>query len=285
LATSKANGPHVAHGETRCREDFAARAMPMTEDTMRRVPPRSTARLALKILELFSPAEPVLGVSEIGRRLGIHKSNVSRLVAALQSEGFLARTEAGRYTLGLRLFAMGTNIPRSHVLYQAALLELCELRSVIGESAHLATLVGTDVIHIERLHSERLMKRVLSLKMNSPTHATSTGKVLLAHSPEELGERVIALGLRRHTSRTVTNPTEFRLELATVRATGYAVNREEFRYGTSSVAVPIIGADGRAIAAIAIVAPCDRLAGYRMANALLHLQKAGDRITRMALHG
>ena len=49
----------------------------------RHVPPRSTARMALKILELFSPDEPEFGVSEMGRRLGVHKSNISRLVAAL----------------------------------------------------------------------------------------------------------------------------------------------------------------------------------------------------------
>jgi IclR helix-turn-helix domain len=68
-------------------------------DAVRRAPPGSTARQALKILELFSPDGPVLGVSEVGRRLGVHKSNVSRLVAALHAEGFLARTENGRYLL------------------------------------------------------------------------------------------------------------------------------------------------------------------------------------------
>lgn len=258
-------------------------AAAVTSTPLRTVPPRSTARRALKILDLFSPADPVLGVTEIGRRLGLHKSNVSRLVAALQAEGFLTRTQNGRYRLGMHLYAMGATIARSHTVYQAARAELCELRMATGESAHLATLADIDVVHIERLHSDRFMKRVAGSFNPSPTHGTSTGKVLLAHASPETLARVIARGLRRYTPRTITDAEELRAELAAIRANGYALDREEFVLGTSSVAVPIFAADREIIAAIAVVAPSDHLAGPRMDNTLRLLRQASARIARNAL--
>ena len=254
----------------------------VTDHPIRNVPPCSTARMALKILALFSPADPVLGVTEIGRRLGLHKSNVSRLVAALQAEGFLTRTRNGRYRLGIHLYAMGATIMRSHTLYQAALAELCELRMATGESAHLAALADIDVVHLERLHSERFMKRVAGSINPSPTHGTSTGKVLLAHASPETVARVIARGLRRYTPHTITDADKLRAELAAIRANGYALDREEFVRGTSSVAVPIFAADREIVAAIAVVAPSDHLVGARMANILRLLGHASARVARNA---
>ncbi len=254
--------------------------VPAPAGAARRAPPGSTARLALKILELFSPDEPVLGVTEIGRRLGVHKSNVSRLVAALQDEGFLARTENGRYRLGLRLYVMGASITHSHALYEAALAELSEVRIATGESAHLAVLVDAEVVHLERLRSDYLMKSRMGARSRPPAHASSTGKALLAYAPDETRERVIARGLRRYTPRTITDPEAFRAELDRVRVQGYALDREEFLRGISSLAVPIVGRDRHTMAAIAVVAPSGRLSGRHMNETLRVLQDVTTRIAR-----
>jgi DNA-binding IclR family transcriptional regulator len=246
-----------------------------------RAPPGSTARTALKILELFSPKEPVLGVSEIGRRLGVHKSNISRLVAALQDEGFLARTENGRYRLGLRLYAMGASITHSHALYEAALAELSEVRIATGESTHLAVLIDAEVVHLERLRSDyHLMKSRLRSRSQLPAHATSSGKALLAHAPDKTFDCVVARGLRRYTARTLTDPEALRAELATVRSNGYALDREEFFRGITSLAVPIVARDRQTIAAMAVVAPSERMTGPHMRDTLRVLQKVAARIAR-----
>jgi DNA-binding IclR family transcriptional regulator len=249
-----------------------------TVDASRQVPPRSTARTALKILELFSPEEPELGVSEMGRRLGVHKSTVSRLVATLEAESFLARTQKGRYRLGLHLWTIGSLAGHSHALYQAALSELCEVRQETGESTHLAVLMGVEVVHLERLHSNRLMKRIAGSLRRLPPHATSPGKVLLANSPDDICERVIALGLRRYTPRTLIDADELRSQLAAIRAQGFAMDQEEFIKGTSSVAVPIFTRDRQSVAAISVLAPSERLAGSRLETVLRVLRRAAGRI-------
>jgi DNA-binding IclR family transcriptional regulator len=246
------------------------------------VPPRSTARTTLKILELFSPDEPELGVSEMGRRLSVHKSTISRLVATLEAEGFLTRTQKGRYRLGLHLWTIGALAGHSHALYHVALAELCEVRQETGESTHLSVLMGVEVVHLERLHSNRLMKRIAGSLRRLPPHSTSPGKVLLAHSPDEVCERVIAHGLQRYTPRTLADAGELRSELAAVRAQGFAVDREEFVRGTSSVAVPIFSRDRHSVAAISVLATSDRLAGSRMETILRTLKLAAARIEQRA---
>lgn len=248
---------------------------------VRRALPGSTARTALKILELFSPEEPVLGVSEIGRRLGVHKSNVSRLVAALQDEGFLARTDNGRYRLGLRLYVMGASITYSHALYEAALRELSEVRIATGESTHLAVLIDAEVVHLERLRSDyHLMKGRFRSRSHLPAHATSSGKALLAHASDETFDRVVARGLRRFTPRTLTDPDALRAELASIRSNGYALDREEFYRGITSLAVPIVARDRTTIAAVTVVAPSERMTGLHMHDTLRVLQKVAARIAR-----
>jgi len=267
--------------DTREMAPFAVPHGP-AEGPGRQIPPRSTARTALKILELFSPDEPELGVSEMGRRLGVHKSSISRLAATLTAEGFLTRTQSGRYRLGLHLWTLGSLAGHSHVLYQAALSELCEVRQETGESTHLAVLIGLEVVHLERLHSNHLMKRIAGSLRRLPPHATSPGKVLLAYAPNELCERVIAQGLHRYTPRTLVDANELRSELAAIRVQGFALDQEEFRKGTSSVAVPIFTRDGQSVAAISVLAPSDRLAGPRRDDVLRVLRRATERIARRA---
>ncbi len=92
-----------------------------------------------------------------------------------------------------------------------------------------------------------------------PLHATSNGKVLLAHAPAALCEEVIAAGLPVLTDRTVTDPGRLRAELAEVRLRGYATAMDELEDGLSAVAAPVLGADGSVIASLSASGPTFRM--------------------------
>jgi DNA-binding IclR family transcriptional regulator len=177
---------------------------------------------------------------------------------------------------------MGTTVTHSHAHYEAALLELSEVRIATGESAQLAVLVDTEVIHLERLRSDYLLRSRIGSRSRPPALATSTGKGLLAYAPSETCERVIARGLNRYTPRTLTDPGEFRSELAAVRMRGYALDREEFIRGITSLAVPIVARDRRTTAAIAVVAPSDHLVRLHMQDMQDTLRILQDVAARIA---
>jgi len=69
---------------------------------------------ALNILSLFSTARPWLGVTEIGKALGLSKTTVHNLAKTLKKHGYLEQDPATRkYGLGLRLHELvpGSNAP------------------------------------------------------------------------------------------------------------------------------------------------------------------------------
>ena len=237
------------------------------------------------VIAIFGPpaARKIAGISHTpwtgGQEIRVQRQNH---IAALEAEGFLARTQKGRYRLGLYIWAMGSVANHSHALYRSALLEMCEIRQQSGESTHLAVLVGFEVIPLERFHSESFMRRIAGHTYRRPAiHATSTGKVLLAHARDEIREHVIAQGLPRFTPRTLVDPDQFRAELATIRAQGYAVDREEFSRGVNSLSAPIFTEDRQSMAAISVVGTSDRLNGRRMEQVLRVLLRATERISQI----
>ena len=66
-----------------------------------------SVRRAVAILRCFSLDEPELGVTELSRRLDVHKSTASRLLSTLEAEGLVDRNpETGRYRLGIGLIGL-----------------------------------------------------------------------------------------------------------------------------------------------------------------------------------
>jgi DNA-binding IclR family transcriptional regulator len=221
----------------------------------------SPVRRALRILDLFTPETPVWGISEIARRMALPKSNVARLVADLRAEGYVVRDERRRYRLSVHLYNVGQASVHGQLVYEACLPALIELRRQTGMSAHLAILDGIEVIHVERLRSDRMFEFIGGRTLQSPVHATCTGKTLLAFAPETTRERAIAAGLPRYSSATITEPTILRKELTQVRENGFALDREEYMPGLAACAAPVVNREGSTVAALAVVGDARILAG------------------------
>ena len=62
---------------------------------------------AIAVLRTFTADEPLLGVTEIANRVGLHKSTVSRILATFEQEHLVERdAETRRFRLGLGLIAV-----------------------------------------------------------------------------------------------------------------------------------------------------------------------------------
>jgi DNA-binding IclR family transcriptional regulator len=103
-----------------------------------------------------------------------------------------------------------------------------------------------------------------------PAHATALGKAILAHAPSGVLEDVIRRGLPAFTPFTRTTARELRRDLASVRSSGVAVSRQEWREGEYAVAAPVFGPDGTVIGALDLVVDemADRLRDVRAAMAI-----------------
>lgn len=215
---------------------------------------------AAAILRSFSQTDAELGVTTISDQLGLHKSTVSRLLSALQHEGFVEQNpETGKYRLGLGLVSLA-GAALSHMdLRQAAEPYMHSLAEVTQETVSLTVLDDDECVNIGRVASPKPIQHVGWLGRRTPLHCTSTGKVFLAYLTPEERDDILPDTLPRYTEKTVTDRTVLEQILAEVRRQGYAIAHEELEEGLSAIAAPIRNHTQQVIAVLSISGPTYRI--------------------------
>ena len=234
----------------------------------------------LRVLEAFSFAEPVLGVSELARKLGIGKSTAHRALSTLLEAGYVSKTADGRYRLGLKLHELGQLVVSGLRLHEVAIPPLERLRQASSETVHLAVLDGIDVVYIDRFESEGLSPMLKRVGRRMPVHVTSSGKCLVAFADPGVVDAVLAAGLRRMGSRTITSKNLFIETLQHVRTDGYAVSVEESEPGVASVGAPVFGRDGSCIAAVSMVGPATRMRDDYLTRSIRQVRRCAFEISK-----
>ncbi|MGQ0617466.1 MAG: IclR family transcriptional regulator [Acidimicrobiia bacterium] len=212
---------------------------------------------ALELLNRFATANEI-GVTEAAAHLGVAKSTAHRLLTTLAAFGFVERTVNRRYRLGVRIYELGEIAVSRLGLHEVALPVLEELRNVCGETVHVAIPDGAEVVYIARMESHQGLRFSSRVGRRMPAHATSSGKAIAAFNPE-VAKAVVSSPLLRLTGRTIVSPQLFLRALADARTAGYACSTEEAEVGLSSVAAPVLDADGVAIAAVSVAGPSERI--------------------------
>lgn len=245
----------------------------------------SSVRNGARLLKQFSRSDRELGVTELSHRLGLAVSTVHRLLSTLTDEGLLERGPTGRYRLGLQIYELGLTVFPDRDLHEAALPVLASLRQATAQSVQMGVLDDHEVVYVERLQGPQTVSVFRRAGHRLPAHATSTGKVLLAHLPPE----VRADWLRdwrpvRLTPYTITDRWVLLTQLQQVAERGWARNVQESVIGGVSVAAPVRDRKGSVIAAISVVSPVTRarqgLSGHQVAvvkAASLISARLGDR--------
>jgi len=209
---------------------------------------------ALRMLEVFH-TETEMGVSDLARRLGLHKNNAFRLLATLELAGYMQQTpETDLYHLGPRCLELGHAFARSHTLINQARPILEELAETMGETAHLAVLRDSEVVHLDGVLPEQLVLTGSRVGERLPAHCTALGQVLLADGTFEVGDQAF----ERHTDTTLVDPAKLADELRAVALQGYAPDLEEFAIGLRCVAAPVRDSSARVIAALSLSGPSHR---------------------------
>jgi DNA-binding IclR family transcriptional regulator len=214
---------------------------------------------ALRALELLAEAGE-LSITELGRRLDVHKATASRLVATLAQRGMVERDPVTeKYRLGFGLIRLAGAAMAGLDLVRTARPILEDLAEKTKETVNLGVLSGDSVIYIDQVTGARSIVAVNWVGRRTPFHCVSNGKVLLAYADEADRERLLSVPLERATRSTVVDPEKLRAQLAEVRARGYATTMEELEVGLNAVAAPVRRADGQVVAALSVSGPAFRM--------------------------
>src|SRR5713101_3542236 len=187
----------------------------------------------LAILSAFQSGRPLLGVSELGREIGLSRSTAHRYVATLAQLGYLQQDPATKkYRLGPRVLDLGFSAINSMELREISAPHLQQLSDETGHTVNMAVLDGADIVYIERCRSSGPGQREIDLALHVgsrlPAYCTSMGKLLLAYlPPAEQATLIDRIEFVDRGPNTITTGSALAAELERVRARGVAVNNEE----------------------------------------------------------
>ena len=240
---------------------------------------RSVDRAAALLLALGAcPAEA--GVSELARRLGLHKSTASRLLATLERRGLVEQDEGtGKYRLGLAVIRLAERAERTLDLRAIALPELERLARTTRETVSLGVVEGDSCLTVAQVDGPNMVACPDRTGRTTPLHCVASGKVLLAAMAERDVLRIARPGLPARTERTITGLEALLEELARIRRRGFATAFSEWIEGTNGVAVPVADARGRVIASIGVWGPAFRVSASRVAEIVTSAREAAAAVT------
>jgi IclR family transcriptional regulator, blcABC operon repressor len=196
---------------------------------------------AVAVLDALA-AEPgvAAGTSELSRRLGLPKSSIANICAALVEAGLLRRAGAG-FRLGRRLAELGgaylSAVDQVQEFYDA-----CEsLETASEETMQLGILDGTEVTYIARHDGRQPIRLASEIGRRLPASCTAMGKAAMASlDGDELAERLRGVRwlpvMTANSHRTVE---ALMTDLEGVRERGYAIDDEETAEGVICYAIAV----------------------------------------------
>jgi len=191
------------------------------------------------VIKTFSADAPALTIADLASRTGLTRAVARRYLFTLEELGCVARNGA-TFTLTPRILDLGFTYLSTIEVPKAAQPFMERLTQQLHESCSVSVLDGSDCVYVARVSAKRIMSINLSVGSRLPAHATSMGKVLLAHlDAERLAAYFAASPLAPMTRRTICTEAALRRALDGVRARGYAFADQESEDGVRTVAVPL----------------------------------------------
>ncbi len=235
---------------------------------------------ALVVLEIIARRGQA-GVTEIADELGVHKSTASRLIAVLESRGYVEQlTDRGKYRLGFSIARLARSTS-AHMNLAKQSQQACDaLAAQVGETVNLALLDDRRIVNIVEATAPAEITVRTWVGQSCPAHATSSGKVLLAGlSPGELRSR-LGMKLDVFTAKTVATTADLEIELAGVRENGWASVEEELEIGLNAVAAPVFDSSAEVVAALSVSGPSYRLSADHFGEVAARTIAAAESVSR-----
>ena len=223
---------------------------------------------AMRVLDHIAAATGPVPAKEVARAVGLTLPTTYHLLTTLVNGGYLVHLPEERaYALGHHIGDLAHGLRRQI----AAPAEVERVAAVIhqqaGAAAYYAALRDDEMIVAYVAECPQHPRiRPLDVGFHQAPHATAFGKLMLATLEADRAEHLLdSTGTPSITPGTVTDRRLLRRQLAQIRATGLAVEVDEFQADLSCMAAPVTDAVGRFVGAVAISMPTRQLRERRWA--------------------
>jgi len=237
---------------------------------------------ALEILLSFAPHNPELSTQELSEKLGFHRSTVNRLLHVLEKYGFMQQNpETRKFLLGHSIVDLGSAVQQSlsSNLTRIAIPLIDRLRNEIRETVVLevAGPTYTAIAHIAEGPGPVRIKEDVGARHGY--NAAAGAKSILAYSPPEFQDRILAQELTTFTPKSITDPKSMKRELKEILRRGFAFDDEERNVGIRAFGCPVFNYEKRAVAAVAVAGPANRITWHRHPEIVPALKRTAAEIS------
>ena len=210
---------------------------------------------ALKILCVFRADRQSLTLSQLSLLLDLPKATVLRLCSTLADYDFLGYDQQSKhYSLGLKLFELGSLVLSSFSFRRVASPNLTQLQAKSGKTVFLGILQDDELVYIDKKEDPgNYIKFGSQAGQHRQPHFGMLGQTLMASLPDSEVDRLLQKSpLTPLTKKTITDRKEFKSRLARISKQGFVVDGGEAIEGVTGVAAPIRNFTGKVVAALGV---------------------------------
>jgi DNA-binding IclR family transcriptional regulator len=214
---------------------------------------------AASLLDHIAQSNSPVSLKVLSAESGLHPSTAFRILGSLIEVGYVERDSAGHYQLGRQLIRLAGRVKRGMDIRAEALDVMQQLRDRIGETVNLTIREGDEVIYVERVSAQRMMRVEQVVGSRAPMHVTAVGKLMLG----ELGDEFVYAYAERtrlvaFTPHTITSVGQLLREVHAASTAHYALDNEEAEEGVGCIGSLIHDNSGKVAGGLSISAPIER---------------------------
>jgi DNA-binding IclR family transcriptional regulator len=211
---------------------------------------------AASIMRALEDTTTGLSLGEIAIKVGLARSTVQRIVAALESEKLVvAASPAGRVRLGPTILRLAGSVRTDFVALAKPFL--VELSKELHETVDLVSIKGDHLVFIDQVTGSQRLRTVSAVGESFPLYCTANGKAYLAELDDEAIETLIGRNYKTRTPNTLTKLTQLMDDIRNIRSNGFAVDHEEHTLGICAAGVAMRDMLGNFVA-ISVPVPAQR---------------------------
>ena len=250
----------------------------MSEDAEGRRDPGSASFMrGLKVLIAVAESGEARA-DQVAGDVGVPLSTVYRYLRTLR-ELDLVEERDGSYVAGWRLLELSGQDLAHTRLVELGHAFLRQIAEATGETAVLTVRAGAHAVCLRQVESHHAIRMAFRIGQLLPLYAGAGQRMLLAHAPGAVIDRVLGQPMRHLTDRTPDRPAILR-ELEQIRRNGYLISHGEISEGAVAVAVPVF-ASGEIVCSLTAAGPENRCSKTWQANSRATLVQVADRLAEV----
>lgn len=214
-----------------------------------------TVDKALSILDVFTVETPTWGLRELARNLDMNHTIVHRILTTFEDKGYLyCNPETKKYELGIKFIELN-NVVEEHLNISTMIQPIMkEIAVKTGESVVLTVLDEEEGVFVKIVESEQKVRFAESVGKRSALYIGASHKIILAHLPEELQNKIIDEGIESR-SKHIPSKEKLMARLETIKREGWCFSEGETFDDVAACSVPLFDSKHQILGSLSIAGP------------------------------